>query len=66
MKRNNCESLDLNLFEEPLMQAAIRDMYIMNFEISHINRVADVGRGRGWGGSEGGSVKAPIRLTAKI
>ena len=49
MKRNNCESLDLNLFEEPLMQAAIRDMYIMNFEISHINRVADVGRGRGVG-----------------
>ena len=47
MKRNNCESLDLNLFEEPLMQAAIRDMYIMNFEISYINRVADVGRGRG-------------------
>ena len=41
-------------------------MYIMNFEISYINRVADVGRAGRWGGSEEGSVKAPIRLTAKI
>ena len=38
-----------------------RDMYIMNFEISHVNRIADLGRG-GSRGSEGGSVEKRLNI----
>ena len=49
MKRSNCKSRDINLFEEPWMQAAIKRHELMNFEISYDNRVADVRRGPGGG-----------------
>ena len=40
------------------MQAAIKRHDIMNFEISYVNTVADVGRGPGVRRVEGGSVKS--------
>ena len=38
-----------------------RDMYIMNFEISYVNRIVDIGRGGGRG-SEGGSVEKRLNI----
>ena len=34
-----------------------RDMYIMNFEISYVNRIVDIGRGGGRGSERGSLIK---------